>query len=122
MTLRYLDFDYSEDGDGCGNWDAMASVAGEHLPALHAEIAEVLDWAHTCFGEQRGPIEDGGLWDYDLQAVEETSTSQSLRYDDTERRVVAAAGTTGTPRHTVTLSLCGTAAFCDAFRERFAVE
>jgi hypothetical protein len=122
MTLRYLDFDYSEDSDGCGTWDAMASVTGEHLPALHAEIAAVLDWAHDRFGGQRGPIEDGGLWDYDLQAVEETATGQSLHYDEDARCVVSAAGAAGAPRHTVTLSLCGTAPFCDAFRERFALD
>jgi hypothetical protein len=26
MALHYLDFDYSEDDDGNGTWDAMASV------------------------------------------------------------------------------------------------
>ncbi|AVS85571.1 hypothetical protein [Paracidovorax avenae] len=122
MILRYLDFDHSEDGEGGGTWDAMASVTGEHVEALHAEIAAVLDWAHGRFGSQRGPIEEDGEWDYDLQAVEETSTGQSLRYDEERRRVVAEPGATGAPRHTVTLSLCGTRAFCEAFRERFGLE
>ena len=29
MTLDYLDFDYSEDEEGTGTWDAMASVKAE---------------------------------------------------------------------------------------------
>ena len=46
MTLNYLDFDYSEDADGTGTFDAMASVLPAQLPALHAEITQVLAWAH----------------------------------------------------------------------------
>ena len=38
MTLDYLDFDYSEDEEGTGTWDAMASVKAERVPALAAEI------------------------------------------------------------------------------------
>ncbi|MDA8457241.1 hypothetical protein M4R22_20985 [Acidovorax sp. GBBC 3334] len=121
MTLRYLDFDYSEDGEGCGTWDAMASVGAAQLQALHDEIAAVLDWAHAQFGDAQGPIEDGGLWDYDLQAVEEVSTVQTLRFDQGTRRLVAESGTAAAPRHTVTLSLSGTEAFCAAFREHFGL-
>ena len=42
MPLNYLDFDYSEDADGNGTLDAMASVLPAQLPALQNEIAAVL--------------------------------------------------------------------------------
>ena len=45
MDLNYLDFDYSEDADGVGTFDAMASVAPAQIAALHAEISAVLAWA-----------------------------------------------------------------------------
>ena len=34
MDLNYLDFDYSEDADGVGTFDAMASVAPAQIAAL----------------------------------------------------------------------------------------
>ena len=34
MALDYLDFDYSEDFDGNGTWDAMASVKAGRVPDL----------------------------------------------------------------------------------------
>ena len=42
MNLNYLDFDYSEDADGTGTFDAMASVSPAQVPALHAEISAML--------------------------------------------------------------------------------
>lgn len=122
MTLRYLEFDYSEDDEGTGTWDAMASVTEEHLPALHAEIAQVLGWAHATFPNQNGAIEDGAAWDYDLQAVREVSAVQSLVFDEATRRLVSTAGKPAAPRHTVTLSISGNAAFCEEFRTRFGGE
>ena len=63
MTLHYLDFDDSEDTDGIGTFEAMASTGPEQAPALHAEIVRVLDWAHAEFTDTRGPIGEGGEWD-----------------------------------------------------------
>ena len=37
MSLRYLDFDHSEDGEGTGTWDALASVTPAHWEALRTE-------------------------------------------------------------------------------------
>ena len=37
MALDYLEFDYSEDEEGTGTWDAMASVKAERVPALPAK-------------------------------------------------------------------------------------
>ena len=100
MPLRWLDFDYSEGTDDTGVFDAMASVAPQHAAAVEAEIAEVLAWVEATFPVGRGPVEEGGEWDSDLQVVEE---------DD------------GTPRHTFSLSISGPPRFCEAFRMQFGV-
>ena len=97
MPLRWLDFDYSEGTDDTGVFDAMASVVPQHAAAVEAEIAEVLAWAEATFAGGRGPVEEGGEWDSDLQVLEE---------DDTARR-------------TFTLSIGGTRVFCEAFSARF---
>ena len=44
MTLQYLIFDASNDGDGTGTWDAMASVRANALPSVLAEVRTVLAW------------------------------------------------------------------------------
>ena len=41
MALDYLDFDYSEDAEGTGTWDAMACVQPQRLGALHAATLRV---------------------------------------------------------------------------------
>lgn len=119
MTLHYLEFDYSEDAEGTGTWDAIASVGDAHLPALLAEIVSVLAWAEAEFPAQRAPIEDGGRWDYDLQSEPEHAALQSLHYDAATRQLVPPMASAGGARHTLTLSLSGDAAFGAAFRSRF---
>lgn len=98
MRLNYLDFDYSEDTQGIGVFDAMASTAPDQAQTVDAEIALVLDWASASFADRRGPVGDGGDWDYDLQAMQEGGW------------------------RTVTLSISGTREFCTAFSLRFALE
>ncbi len=100
MSLQFLDFDYSEDVEGIGVFDAMASVRPVQLEAVRAEIAEVLDWADTAFAGQRAPLDEGGEWDLDLQ-----------------ERVDGASP----PWHVLTLSISGSASFCAAFRQRFGL-
>lgn len=102
MSLSYLDFDFSEDTEGVGVFDAMATVGPPHLAAVNAEVEQVLAWANAAFTGRRGPVEDGGEWDYDLQAWQEPATA-------------------GAPLQTVTLSISGTAAFCAAFRDEFGL-
>jgi hypothetical protein len=97
--MLYLDFDYSEDGHGCGNFEAMASIQPTHVAAVEAEIKQVLDWAHAAFPGMQAALDEGGEWDFDLQAQPETVAGQ--------------------PRQTLTLSLTGTAQFCEAFRGWF---
>jgi len=101
MTLRWLDFDYSEGTDDTGVFDAMASVELKRVAAVEAEIATVLAWAEATFTGRRAPVEEGGEWDCDVQAIDEPGA---------------------VPRRCFSVSIGGTAAFCEAFRERFDPE
>ena len=101
MTLRWLDFDYSEGDDGTGVFDAMASVTTAHAHEVQAEIDTVLAWAATHFAGRRGPVEEGGDWDAELQLADEPGPS---------------------PRRCFSLTLAGSPAFCEAFRQHFGVE
>lgn len=122
MNLNYLDFDYSEDADGVGTFDAMASVQPAQIPALHAEISAVLAWAHQHWPDACGPSEDGGIWHYDLQGVQEISTPLVLTFDDSAGQLRAAPGNPAPPRTTITLTISGNADFCGALRDAFAIE
>ena len=122
MTLIYLDFDYAEDSEGIGTLEAMASTWPDQVPAVRAEIARVLDWAFATFAERRGPVEEGGNWDYDLQGMREFTAPQALRYDEVTRQLSVELGPVGKPRHTVTVSISGTREFCAAFRQQFGLD
>ena len=100
MQLDYLDFDFSDEEDGRGSFDAMASVTAERLPALRAEIDAVIAWAGSVFGPnaENGENGDEGEWDYEMSETVEA---------DAESRT------------TVTFTLSGSPAFCDAFRDKF---
>jgi len=97
-TLDYLLFDASEGDDDTALFDAMASVLPEHELAVQAEIAIVFDWAEATFPGRRGPVEEGGEWDAELQVASD---------DEGRRRSYA-------------LSISGTRGFGEAFVERFA--
>ena len=97
-ALRWLDFDYSEGDDGTGVFDAMASVTEQHAPEVQREIDAVLAWADAQFAGRRGAMEEGGDWDAELQVSDEP------------------------PRRCFSLTLAGSAAFCEAFRERFVAD
>ena len=122
MDLNYLDFDYSEDADGVGTFDAMASVAPAQIAALHAEISAVLTWAHQHWPDACAPLEEGGAWHYDLQGVQEISTPLLLDFDETSGQLRTAAGNPAAPRTTITLTISGGADFCAALREAFGLE
>ncbi len=122
QTLRFLQFDCSEDSSGLTSFEAMASVGAAQWPALQAEVAALLDWAHHGFAGVRGPLEEDGDWDYDLHASLETVAALELDYDPAARRLACQAASDGLPRYTLTLTLGGTAGFALALRERFDLD
>lgn len=119
MSLSYLEFDFSEDTEGVGTFDAMASVGPAQLGAVQGEVAQVLGWAFDAFGDERGAVDEGGTWDYDLQAQAEYSVPEAWQFDPAMGLILSHRLAPGEPRHTVTLSLSGSEAFCQAFRDRF---
>lgn len=119
MHLNYLEFDYSEDADGVGTFDALAATAPAQNAAVLAEVATVLSWAHHAFEAQRAPLDEGGEWDYDLQGWREFSALDNLQFDERSGELRLQPQAAGTARHTVSLSITGTPSFCAAFREHF---
>lgn len=122
MTLDYLDFDYSEDCEGTGTFDAMAAANPAQLPALQAEVAQVLAWAHAQFPGTQGPADEGGEWDYDLTAVQEVTTPLALAFDSTSSTIAVHTGTPAPARTTITLTISGGSALCGALREAFGMD
>ncbi|MDI1269796.1 MAG: hypothetical protein PSV40_11940 [Polaromonas sp.] len=96
--MHFLEFDYSEDAQGVGTFDAMASVRPDQVAAVRTEIVQVLEWAHSAFPGLQAPLDDGGEWDFNLQEQEEEA---------------------GDRWYTLTLSMGGSPQFCAAFRQRF---
>lgn len=119
-ALDYLDFDYSEDDEGTGTWDSMACPQPQQLSALYAEIDQLLTWAHRQFPGRRGPREEGGDWDWELQAQHEDGTPLTLAYDGASARLQAPIALPG-ERVTVTLTLSGSPAFGEALHEAFDI-
>jgi hypothetical protein len=119
VQLQYLDFDFSDEESGRGSFDAMASVLPDRLPALLAEVAAVLRWAHQAFGAPAA-IDESGEWDFELQALAEPDTPLEIAFD-AERGEVLLADAAGDARCTLTLTLGGSPAFCAALRESFAM-
>lgn len=122
MALDYLDFEYSEDEDGNGTWDAMASVADSRWQALLAEVRQVLQWASQDFRGRRAPLDEGGDWDYDLSAQDDDKgRALHLRWNASSAQLDAPTPQTG-GYLTLTLTLTGNAAFGDALRQKFELE
>jgi hypothetical protein len=117
MHLNYLDFDVSDEESGRASFDAMASVLPERLPPLLAEIATVLRWAIATFGPGVS-LEDEGDWDFDVQGTIEPDIPLKVAYDASTGEVTLTPAA-GSARTTLTLTLSGSPAFCEAFRARF---
>lgn len=99
MTLHYLTLDRSETDDGLVVLEALASTREEQHAHALAEVQQVLDWAAQRFPHSRGPVEDGGDWDHDLQVHEEAGGWR-----------------------TVTLTLAASPAFAAAFEAAFLID
>ena len=122
MVFSFLDFEYSEDTDGAGTFDAMASTFPAQVAAVQAEIVQVLGWAYATFPGLRGPLDEAGEWDFNLQGVQEFSVQETIHYNHKTHQLTVTTSPAAVPRHTVTLSITGTSTFCAAFRQRFAGE
>lgn len=118
MKPRFLEFDYSETPDGVGTFDAMANVAAPHWPTVQQEVAAVLTWAHADWGAPV-PLDEGGEWDAEMTATLESAARLQLHYNPQSEALVVHTGDNLPSRYAMTLTLVGSAAFCDAFRERF---
>lgn len=121
MRLRFLEFDFSDDGEGHGSFDAMAAADPAQLDALKREVLSVLAWCNRQFGPA-APLEEGGDWDHALQAVQEVVTPLSARVDAGHAALDLQPQGAGIPRVTLSLTLVGTDAFCAAFRDAFGIE
>jgi hypothetical protein len=119
MQLHYLDFDFSDEDTGRGTFDAMAAVDASRLPMLLAEVQAVLRWAVGAWGPA-GALQDEGDWDFDLQGVIEPDTPLPVTYDD-RRREVSLPSVPHGALVTLTLTLSGSPAFCQALREAFDI-
>lgn len=122
MALDYLDFEYSEDEDGNGTWDAMASVADSRWSALLEEVRQVLHWANHSFRGHRAPLDEGGDWDFDLSAQDDDNgRALRVRWNGQSASMEADTPQAGSYT-TLTLTLTGNAAFGEALRHAFELE
>jgi hypothetical protein len=119
MGLDFLDFDFSDDEQGHGSFDAMACATPAQLPALEREIMRVLDWAHGNFPGAQGALEAGGEWDLQLHGTHEVATPLHVRLQD--GRLALEPDGAGLARVTLSLTITGTPGFCEAFREAFGL-
>lgn len=125
MHLQYLDFDFSDEDTGRGSFDAMASVTIDRLPALLAEVACVLNWCSGTFGPCTAPDmpDDVAEWDHELQAMQEPDLPLDIAFDERRGEIAMgrADGAGEAARVTVTFTLSGSPAFCDALRDEFGI-
>lgn len=65
MTLRFLQFDLSEDTEGLRSWSALAAPAAVHAPDLQSEVQTLINDLRQHLGKP-GPLDDGHSWDMAL--------------------------------------------------------
>ena len=122
MNLQLLDFDCTEDADGVVCWDALASPAAAHQAALLKEVSQVLSWACTVAPHGPGALEDGAPWDFDLQASQQGPAGASVAAHimwSLETGLTVPNPLGPTDRLELSLTLSGTAAFAQAFRDQW---
>lgn len=122
MALHFLDFDYSEDAEGTASWDAIACVAQERLQQLLAEIQLLLGWAYREFGAVQGPLDEGGLWQYDLHSERLGHALETLHFDPETGRIAPVPEAGPEERLSLTLTISGAADFAEAFSDRFGLQ
>jgi hypothetical protein len=120
MQLDYLDFDFSDEDSGRGGFDAMATVRAPRVPAVLREMAAVLAWASRLFGPpSAGADDDVCEWDFELHALDEDGAPIDIRWDAAHGEVSIAPPLAEDALTTLTFTLSGSPALCDAFRREF---
>ena len=104
MPLRFLEWDRQEDSDGLETWTALASPSGSNTVAMLDEVKGLLCRLETQLGRP-GPLDDGHLWDMDLQI-----------HDDEGMAIPLDARSLATVRVNLALTLCARASM-DAWLE-----
>jgi hypothetical protein len=115
MRLEYLLFDSSDEETGSCSFDAMASALPARIRSLIHEVEAVLGWAYDNFGAPSA-AEDGGEWDFALQATGERDGPLEITYDPIRAR---ASLPQANSRVTLTLTVTGSRTFAQAFRSAF---
>lgn len=75
--LRFLEFDLSEDTGGLRTWDALASPSAAYTTDLLTEAQGLLQHLQQHLGPP-GPIDDGHLWDFDMQLHDDAGHACAL--------------------------------------------
>ena len=118
MTLEFLEFDCSEDSEGVVCWDALAQPAARHTPALLHEVTQLLAWAHRFGPQAPGPIEDGADWDFDLH-IHCGNAPITAHWNSADQTLALSPNPSTNDEITLSLSISGTPAFAQAFREHW---
>ena len=115
MTLRFLEFERSDDGEGVTTFEAMASVRGERWHLLLDEASQLLAQVHADFRQGPAPLDEGGEWDGALHAQLEPDRPIDCRFDPASGLLFARGDIDSRAFHTLTLTLCGRDAWAQAF-------
>ena len=118
MDLQFLEFDCSEDSEGVVCWDALAQPAARHTPALLHEVTQLLAWAHRFGPQAPGPLEDGADWDFDLH-IRSGDAPLQAHWNSANQTLALSPAPKDNDEITLSLSISGTAAFAQAFRDHW---
>ena len=77
MPLRFLEWDRLEDSDGLETWTAMASPLGRYALDMLDEVKDLLCRLEARLGPA-GPLDNGYLWDMELQIHDEQGMTVTL--------------------------------------------
>ncbi|MBB5204260.1 hypothetical protein HNQ51_001574 [Inhella inkyongensis] len=66
MRLQFVNARLDETDEGLGCIEALASIRAPQAPQARAELDELLAWAEAHAPGPRGPREEGGHWDAQL--------------------------------------------------------
>ncbi len=122
MTLRFLEFERSDDGEGVTTFEAMASVRGERWPLLLNEASQLLSAVHGAFPEGPVPLDEGGEWDCALEARLEPDHPIDCRFEPASGLLFAQGDVDSPAFHTLTLTLCGREAWAQAFADAWLAD